>query len=106
MIVAVTHFEIKPDKMNELNNEWDTLVKEALKEKGLKKALLLVSPERKCMAIGFWDSFENARKWGSTQTYHEFLNSLKDLVVERPERHVYSIGRGDLSEFLEAKKAA
>jgi quinol monooxygenase YgiN len=106
MIVAVTHFEIKPDKINDLNSKWEPLVQEAMKQKGLHKALLLTSHDKKCMAIGFWDSFENAKAWGSTQTYQNFVNSLKDLMVGKSERHIYSVASGDLSGVVEAKKAA
>src|ERR1700740_235906 len=101
MNIAITQFELKPDKINELKSIWDALLKEALKQKGLHKALLLTSPRGKCLAIGFWDSFDDAKAWGSTSTYQSFVGALKELAIGKLERELYSVSSGDLSGILD-----
>ena len=106
MNVAAIHFEIKPEKINELKSRWEPVQQEALKQKGLYKAILLTGAHGKCLAVGFWDSIENAKAFEKTSTYQGFLTAMKDIVVGTPERHVYSISGGDLSGIIDVKKAA
>jgi quinol monooxygenase YgiN len=106
MVVSVTRFTLAPEKFDELQKFWDPLLKEAQKQKGMQKALLLTSHDGDCLAFGFWDSFENAKAWGDTSFYRDFVQSLGKLVSGKTERHVYSVRSGDLSGILEAKKAA
>ncbi len=105
-IVSITQFEIKPDKLNELKSRFEPLLKEAQGKSGFRKGILLTSQQGKCLAIGFWNSFEEAKKWGDTEFYKKFVSSLGELATGKSERNIYTLSGGDLSEIFNAQKAA
>ena len=106
MKTAVIHLEIKADKLKDFTLLWNQIISEAKKEKGFINGLLLTQTEAsKCLALGFWDSYENAKAFGSKEIYQKFLTSAKDLLISAPRREFYDI-LGDVSGLLPLKKVA
>ena len=106
MNVAVIHLEVKPDKVNELKAIWEPITAEAKKTKGLFNAILLTHAHSgRSLAIGFWDSFENAKAFEANPIYQDFISKLKPLLTGSPRREVYEVA-GDVSNLAAQKKAA
>jgi quinol monooxygenase YgiN len=92
MFTAMVEYTFKIEELEMACKIWEEQVLElAKKQKGFIRIQFYTNPDGKAMALGSWESKEDAQTFMQTGVFKDLLEKLTDITVEAPKHQTWDL---------------